>query len=434
MWGRQCFVILLMYALYLGMVVLGSYSYRWTPLCLIYPLFGSKSRVSTFVHKKFWGRRKLDSAADESPKNWTANFAAAYLSYDLNIWMCVKFVLSHALAFYAVYKLLFTGVDTRRGLVAPAIDSSSSPVKAETLYFAVALWPLTLFGITAGAHRLWAHRSYKAHWSVRTVLMLLNSIANQGTIYHWSRDHRTHHRHSDTIADPHDSTRGFFFSHMGWLLLKKSPTVTEARRKIDMSDLEDDPIVMFQQRIHSSWSNIWCFFLPAYLCMVMWNETFWNGFLYAGVARYVFVLHCTFCVNSAAHFFGESTYDPSQPPAESAIVSFLTMGEGWHSWHHAFAFDYATSELGCLEQFNLTKFVIDCCANLGLVVDRKRGHRMWAEKKEKLKALYNCDVVESLTGPPLFRSRRITLVPRDGAPPFKLEYLRQLIKQDSLSQ
>merc|ERR1719225_824305 len=77
-------------------------------------------------------------------------------------------------------------------------------------------------GITAGVHRLWAHRSYKAALPLRALLMVFNSMANQGTIVHWARDHRTHHLYSDTIADPHDANRGFFFSHVGWLITKKT--------------------------------------------------------------------------------------------------------------------------------------------------------------------------------------------------------------------
>jgi hypothetical protein len=29
--------------------------------------------------------------------------------------------------------------------------------------------------------------------------MLCNSIANQGSIWHWSRDHRVHHKHSEVM-------------------------------------------------------------------------------------------------------------------------------------------------------------------------------------------------------------------------------------------
>ncbi len=95
--------------------------------------------------------------------------------------------------------------------------------KWQTCLLAFMLWPVTGLGITAGVHRLWAHRSYNASFAYRVLLMLMNSIANQGSIYHWARDHRVHHKFSETDADPHNATRGFFFAHMGWLLVKKHP-------------------------------------------------------------------------------------------------------------------------------------------------------------------------------------------------------------------
>jgi len=71
-----------------------------------------------------------------------------------------------------------------------------------TLLWAFALWPISGIGITGGVHRLWAHRSYKATFALRVYLMLVNSIANQGSIWHWSRDHRVHHKHSEVLSAP----------------------------------------------------------------------------------------------------------------------------------------------------------------------------------------------------------------------------------------
>ena len=84
---------------------------------------------------------------------------------------------------------------------------------------------LSGLGILAGAHRLWAHRSYRARLPLRIVLMLLQTMALQNDIYDWCRDHRVHHKYSDTDADPYNVRRGFFFSHMGWLLVRKHPEV-----------------------------------------------------------------------------------------------------------------------------------------------------------------------------------------------------------------
>lgn len=47
------------------------------------------------------------------------------------------------------------------------------------LITAIFLYQCSGFGITAGAHRLWAHRSYKAKWPLQLLLMILNTIAFQ---------------------------------------------------------------------------------------------------------------------------------------------------------------------------------------------------------------------------------------------------------------
>merc|ERR1719502_1706016 len=215
--------------------------------------------------------------------------------------------------------------------------------------------------------------------------MIFNSIANQGTIWHWSRDHRTHHFHSETVADPHDAIRGFWFAHIGWLFLKKDPRVAEAGNKVNMDDLRADGFVMFQKKYDPWWNILWCFVVPALVASYGWGETGWNGFFVPGALRYLYVLHATWFVNSAAHLWGQRPYDPNSNPAENWLVSIVAIGEGWHNWHHKYPFDYAASEYGITSQFNPTKMVIDVCAYFGLVTDRKRATAMWAREQKKLK-------------------------------------------------
>merc|ERR1712100_191286 len=166
----------------------------------------------------------------------------------------------------------------------------------ETLLLAFVLYVVSALGITGGAHRLWAHRSYKAGLPLRVTLMIFNSIANQGCIFHWARDHRVHHLYSDTVADPHDARRGFWFSHVGWLILKKHPAVLAAGRGLNLSDLTSDPVVMLQKRTDPFWNLIWCFAFPAFASL-HWGELLWHGFLVAGALRYVCLLHATWAVN-----------------------------------------------------------------------------------------------------------------------------------------
>lgn len=67
-------------------------------------------------------------------------------------------------------------------------------------------------------------------------------------MFTWARDHRIHHKYSDTDADPHNASRGFFFSHIGWLLVRRHPLCLQKLREIDVSDLRADKMIMFQYK------------------------------------------------------------------------------------------------------------------------------------------------------------------------------------------
>ena len=82
-------------------------------------------------------------------------------------------------------------------------------------------------------------------WSV-FISKWMNRLQND--IFEWSRDHRVHHKFSETNADPHNAKRGFFFAHVGWLLCKKHPEVKRRGATVDVSDLLADPIVRFQRQ------------------------------------------------------------------------------------------------------------------------------------------------------------------------------------------
>ena len=145
-------------------------------------------------------------------------------------------------------------------------------------------------GITAGAHRLWSHKSYKAKLPLRILLMIMNSMALQNDIYEWCRDHRAHHKFSETNADPHNAKRGFFFAHMGWLLCKKHPEVIIKGKTVDMKDLWSDPVVRFQRRFYIPLVIFCCFILPAAIPYYLWNENYFTAFLVCSMFRYCFVL------------------------------------------------------------------------------------------------------------------------------------------------
>jgi stearoyl-CoA desaturase (delta-9 desaturase) len=239
---------------------------------------------------------------------------------------------------------------------------------------AIVMWQIGGFGITVGAHRLWSHRSYVAKMPLRILLMLLNSFANQGTIYHWARDHRAHHKYTDTPADPHDTNRGFFFAHIGWLLVPKHPDIKAKGDAIPCGDLLADPVVAFQKKAEDKvmFNELVSLGLPALYGSVMYNDA-WLGFLVHGVLRWILCLHATWCVNSAAHWFGENSYDLAASPRESWFTSIVAVGEGWHSYHHKYPWDYATSEFGISKQWNPSKAFIDLMVVLGQASNLKRA-------------------------------------------------------------
>ncbi|XP_047741324.1 stearoyl-CoA desaturase-like, partial [Hyalella azteca] len=89
-------------------------------------------------------------------------------------------------------------------------------IRGNSILFTVVSAIISGLGVTMGVHRLWAHRSYKAVFAVRLVLMCLHCVAFQHSIFSWSVNHRVHHKWPDTDRDLTNSRRGFFFAHMGW--------------------------------------------------------------------------------------------------------------------------------------------------------------------------------------------------------------------------
>lgn len=239
-----------------------------------------------------------------------------------------------------------------------------------TLVWAFLCFVLSALGVTAGAHRLWSHRSYKATLPLRIFLATCNSMAFQNDIYEWARDHRVHHKFSETDADPHNAVRGFFFSHIGWLLVRKHPDVIEKGRKLELTDLMADKVVMFQRRYYKPVVLFMCFIFPTIVPCYLWGESMLVAFYIPAILRYTLVLNATWLVNSAAHMWGNRPYDSNINPRENRFVTFSAIGEGYHNYHHTFPYDYATSEYGW--KVNLTTCFIDLMCLLGLASHRKR--------------------------------------------------------------
>jgi stearoyl-CoA desaturase (Delta-9 desaturase) len=221
--------------------------------------------------------------------------------------------------------------------------------------------------ITAGYHRLWSHKAYEANSVVRVILAIGGAMTLQNSILHWASDHRVHHKHVDqNDADPYSAGKGFWFSHIGWMLREY-----QAHRYSDYSncrDLQKDHIVMWQHKHYISIMLTANFGIPLLLGWL--NGDVWGMLLLAGVFRLVVVHHLTFFINSLAHIWGRQPYTDKNSARDNDILAFFTFGEGYHNFHHIFEYDYRNGIKWW--HFDPTKWLISGLYYVGLTKNLRR--------------------------------------------------------------
>ncbi|XP_063822858.1 acyl-CoA Delta-9 desaturase-like [Ostrinia nubilalis] len=243
------------------------------------------------------------------------------------------------------------------------IDGRYYP-KWQTILFLFLLVVFTGFGVTGGAHRLWSHRAYKAKLPLQIILLIGFLTAGMNDLYQWVRDHRVHHKFSESSADPHDANRGFFFAHVGWLMTKKHPDVLREGLKVDMSDIQNNPLIRFHLKYFQISKLVFAFVLPLLTPIMFWDERVSVAF-FALMLKYTLILHNNWSVNSFAHLYGGRPYDSKIMPRENWMVAFSTIGEGWHNYHHTFPWDYKAAEIPYTFPLNATANLLDLFAKIG---------------------------------------------------------------------
>jgi stearoyl-CoA desaturase (delta-9 desaturase) len=232
------------------------------------------------------------------------------------------------------------------------------------------MYLLTALGITVGYHRLFTHKSFETNAVVRFIFAALGSMAVQGSVLRWVAQHRRHHQHSDTPADPHSPhhygrgvigmIRGFWHAHIGWAF------------KADVSGLERyvaDLRKLASVRIASALFPLWIvlgLLVPAVLGGILtgsWGGAF-LGLLWGGLVRVFLVHHVTWSVNSICHLWGRRPYPEKDRSRNNLLFGVLALGEGWHNNHHAFP----TSARHGLRwwEIDASYYVIRALAKMGL--------------------------------------------------------------------
>lgn len=190
----------------------------------------------------------------------------------------------------------------------------------------------------------------------------MGAAAVQGSAFWWAKRHRAHHRYTDTDLDPYSANRGLFFSHIGWILLRRDAS-GPAEGRADAGDLKKDKIVQWQHRYFVPLSLGLGLVLPVVICGVFWGD--WRGgVVYAAILRMAILQQCTFCVNSLAHYMGSQPFSDRHSPRDHIVTALITFGEGWHNFHHTFPADYRNGYK--YWQYDPTKWLLWCCERLGL--------------------------------------------------------------------
>jgi len=202
------------------------------------------------------------------------------------------------------------------------------PILLVTLYLAVGI------SICAGYHRFFSHKSYECSRAVQVFYAIFGAMAAQNSILWWSAAHRVHHKYVDNDWDPYNIKRGFWWAHFLWIFQKN-----EGNEAFENApDLVQNPVVMWQHRWHKEIMLIIGFGLPTLIGAMFGDPV--AGLLWGGFLRIVVIHHTTFFVNSLAHSLGKRTFNDAVSARDNWMVALLTLGEGYHSFHHRFPADF----------------------------------------------------------------------------------------------
>lgn len=203
---------------------------------------------------------------------------------------------------------------------------------------AVALYAVRMFALTAFYHRYFAHKTFRTSRALQFVFALIGAAAAQRGPLWWAAHHRNHHRHADTVLDPHSpQVHGFLWSHAGWFL-------TPAAFRTDWKRIAD-----FRQYPELRWLDRYDVAAPLLLAVLLyvsgaalqrWTPGLGTsgpqllvwGFAISTVALF----HATVTINSLAHRFGSRPFETNDHSRNNPWLALLTFGEGWHNNHHFF--------------------------------------------------------------------------------------------------
>ncbi|MGZ3694560.1 MAG: acyl-CoA desaturase [Bdellovibrionota bacterium] len=229
----------------------------------------------------------------------------------------------------------------------------------------VGVFVLAPIGINVGYHRLLTHRSFKTSKFVKYGVATLGAALGAGPPIHWVAMHRVHHKYSDGDKDPHNSTRGFWYSHILHLFVMDEQEAGGDHLERFAPDLMADPYMAF---LNKHW--LWCALATLPLLYLAGGVPFllWGGFV-----RLALSWHIMWFVNSASHMWGYRNYETTDKTVNCWWVGILAAGEGWHNNHHAQPTCAAHGHKWW--ELDMTFWVIRALEMVGLATEVKRPAR-----------------------------------------------------------
>jgi len=234
-----------------------------------------------------------------------------------------------------------------------------------TLALGVLWFALCGVSITGGYHRLFAHPTYRANRALRLFYLLFGAAAVQNSALKWSADHRIHHSRTDKEEDPYNIRRGFWWAHIAWVW-HRDPTEIDLG---SVKDLRSDPLIVWQDRYYVLLAIVFCGLVPLGLGF-LWGDPL-GALLVAGFLRLVAQWHATFAVNSFAHWIGTQPYSTANSARDSVWTALISMGEGYHNFHHKFQADYRNGVKWY--HFDPTKWFVWTMEKVGVTSDLRRA-------------------------------------------------------------
>ncbi|GJQ73943.1 hypothetical protein Trydic_g18877 [Trypoxylus dichotomus] len=225
-------------------------------------------------------------------------------------------------------------------LIVPFIATN---VSLYTYIFAIFLTCISVLGATAGAHRLWAHRSYAANVKLRIFLMICFCVSGYGTIYNWVLEHRFHHKYFGTKVDPFNHSKSIWNLQTFARVTRPKDGFDKLKETIDMSDIEKDGVVMFQKKYFLILYILFTLILPINAPAEYWGENWTASFLIIGVARYAVTVHLVALIETSSKIWG-CNYNIDHDNDKKLVDTIERMD--WITYHYIAPWDYQTNEFG----------------------------------------------------------------------------------------